>query len=97
MRGYEAVHRRIGVLEDNGKFPKAVSLAVGRTEKEAPLADRLNGDLKRQISAAQSRFENAATDATSALHGLLPGIALLTVGSALLVLIGLGFRIREYR
>lgn len=94
---YRALHQRIGALEANGQFREAVQLAVGQGAKEAPLADRLNTDLTRQIAAAQKRFANAASDATSALHGLLPGILLLVVGAIALVLFGFSLRITEYR
>jgi len=97
LRRFEAVHGRIGALEASGEFPAAVSVAVGRHAEEAPLAARLNTELAGQITAAQARFEKASSDATSALRDLLPGILLLVVGSVVLVLVGFGLRLKEYR
>jgi hypothetical protein len=94
---YQAIHRRIVAMETNGRFNDAVSLAVGSSAKELPLADSLNSSLVGQISAAQGRFANTADDATSALGGLWLAIPLLSVLFVGLALYGVLQRLREYR
>lgn len=94
---YRDVHRRIAALETSGQVGAAVRLAVGPSPVEAPLSDRLNADVSRQITDSQGRFASAAADATSALGGLWLAIPLLVVIAALLALLGLAQRINEYR
>lgn len=94
---YEGVHREIAAKEAHGHFAAAASLAVGSHAREAPLADRLNEDLTQLIASAQSRFERSAAAANSALGGLVPGIALLALLAAVLVVFGVNLRIKEYR
>ncbi len=94
---YLSVHRRVAALETNGRFNEAVALAVGPTAQELPISDALNSGIGEQISAAQSRFSAAASDATSSLGGLWLAIPLLTVLFAALALFGVQLRLKEYR
>jgi hypothetical protein len=94
---YLAIHRSIVSMETNGRFNEAVNLAVGSSAKELTLADALNSDLARQISADQRHFGGAAGDATSTLAGLWLAIPLLSLLFAGLALYGVMQRLGEYR
>ena len=65
------------------------------TTKEAAAA--LDGLLVREVKAARGRFDDAASRADSALDGLTIGIPALTGLCALLALLGVLQRLREYR
>jgi hypothetical protein len=94
LAAYLAAHGHIVALENDSRFSAAIGYAI-RTE--AQLADRLNGALSTQIAAAQHRFERARSDATGDLAGLSVAIPVVTVLCAILALLGLQQRIREYR
>jgi len=92
---YQAETAQIDRLESSGRIPGAIALAS--SPGSAAVADRLNANLAGQISAGQSRFTRAASDATSSLAGLLVAIPTLTVLAAALALFGLRQRLGEYR
>ncbi len=92
---YRAQTGAITGLEHRGLIGPAIGL--GSSASSYALADRLNADLEQQISAAQARFERAASDATSSVSGLTLAIPVVTVLVALLALVGIRQRLREYR
>jgi hypothetical protein len=84
-------------LEDDGRIGRAIAVAVADSARPSYSATRLNADLAAQAAAAQGRFRAAAADATSALSGLWFAIPALAVVAAILGLVGLRQRAREYR
>lgn len=94
---YQVAHRRIVTAERGGRFNEAVSLAVGPHAQELSLSDTVNSELVADITAAQRRFESAASEAGSALGGLWLAIPLLSALSAVLALWGVAQRLGEYR
>jgi hypothetical protein len=94
---YRAETATITALENDGRIGGAIALAVTDAARPANAAARLNADLAAQAAAAQGRFQTAAADATSAVSGLWFVIPALAVLAAILALVGLRQRAREYR
>jgi hypothetical protein len=97
---YRAAHDRVVGAQRDGDFTQAVRLAVQSRLGEPSTkdtAERLNSALDQGIAIAQEDFARRAADALSALDGLAPAIALLTVLAALLALSGVRERLEEYR
>jgi hypothetical protein len=92
-RRFLAAHTRVAALQAGGDFSGAINAAIGPS---AP-ADGANRELAARIAAAQRRFDRSAADATSALAGVVVGIALLIALAAGLAVWGLQQRIGEYR
>ena len=84
-------------LEQDGRIRDAIALAVADAARPSYSATRLNADLAAQAAAANGRFQAAAADATSAVSGLRFAIPALAVLAAILGLVGLRQRAREYR
>jgi hypothetical protein len=97
-RRYRAAHSRVFEQETAGDFDKAADLAV----EESPRSTRrtgakLNGALDKEVDVAQASFEDSVSRADAALGGLALGIPALTALCALLALLGVRQRLREYR
>jgi hypothetical protein len=88
---------QITKLEQGGDILGAIALAVADAARPSYSAARLNADLAARAAAAHGRFQAAATDATSAVAGLRFAIPALAVLAAILGLVGLRQRAREYR
>jgi hypothetical protein len=88
---------KVTALQDSGRIGDAIKLAVADAASPSPPAARLSSDLAAQANAAQARFQSQAADATSALSGLEIAIPVLAVAAAILALVGLRQRAREYR
>jgi hypothetical protein len=97
-RSYLAAHRRVVEQETRGDFSTAVKLAVGPGQRSTQRAGAaLNAALDREVDVAQARFDDSAARADAALGGLALGIPVLTALCAVLALLGLRQRLREYR
>ena len=97
-RTYLAAHRRVVAQETRGDFSRAVKLAVGTSPRSTRRAGAaLNAALDREVDVAQARFRDAVSGADAALGGLALGIPGLAALSALLALLGVRQRLREYR
>ncbi|MGZ4223490.1 MAG: hypothetical protein ACXVH3_20765 [Solirubrobacteraceae bacterium] len=94
---YRRETAQITKLDQDGRIDRAISLAVADAARPSYPATRLNADLAAQATAAQDRFRAAAADATSALSGLRFAIPALAVLAAILGLVGIRQRAREYR
>jgi hypothetical protein len=88
---------RVTKLEQHGRIGDAIHLAVADAALPSYAGTRLNADLAAQAAAAQSRFQKAAADASSAMSGLWLAIPALALLAAILGLVGLRQRAREYR
>jgi hypothetical protein len=88
---------KVTALQDSGRIGDAIKLAVADAASPSSPAARLSSDLAAQANAAQARFQSQAADATSALSGLEIAIPVLAVAAAILALVGLRQRAREYR
>jgi hypothetical protein len=62
-----------------------------------PEARRLDASLERETRAAQARFATNADRANASVRGLQVGIPLLALAIAALAVLGLSYRIKEYR
>jgi predicted phage tail protein len=71
--------------------------AIARAPRATVSGEELDRTVTGDLATAQSRFEQAAADATSFLSGLGLAIPLMTVLAAGLVLLGVAQRISEYR
>jgi hypothetical protein len=98
LRAYLAQHAQIATLAGEGQTSSANLLATGPAGGSGVSpADRVAADLSAQITAAQTRFEQSAADASSSLDGLAFAIPVAVVLAALLSLYGLRQRQMEYR
>jgi hypothetical protein len=89
-----AAHRAVRNADDTGDYEKAVRVA---NEEKVPAVATFDRDLRIEIARARVELDQRATDARSGFGVLLFVIPVLTVGGALLVLVGLQRRIGEYR
>jgi hypothetical protein len=99
-RAYLTAHGRLVQQEHRGDFATAATLAamnVSQPRGPAGAAARLTLALDREIRVAQARFHRSVSQAGSALGGLALGIPLLTVLCAVVALLGVHQRLREYR
>ena len=95
---YTSLHGQIRHDDSAGNLAGAVGLASGSSADDLPaISSDLNSDLADGITASQSTFVNATSDAASDLDGLIWGLAVGSVLVAALVLIGFQARIAEYR
>jgi hypothetical protein len=97
LRAYLSRHDQIEQLAAAGDTNAANHLAAGSASGAQSPADRVTADLTAQIGAAQTRFEQAAADASSALDGLSVAIPVAIVLAMFLTLFGLRQRALEYR
>jgi hypothetical protein len=97
-RRYLAAHGRVVEREKAGDFDKAVDLAVEDSPRSTlRTGAELNGDLDKEVDVAQASFDDSLSHADAALGGLALGIPALTGLCALLALLGVRQRLREYR
>ena len=97
-RRYRAAHRRVVDQETRGDFSMAVKLAVGGSARSTSRAGAtFNDALDTEVRVAQARFDEDVSRADSALGGLAIGIPVITALCALLALLGVRQRLREYR
>jgi hypothetical protein len=94
---YRTETDQVTKLEHDGRIGDAIALAVADSARPSYPATRLDADLAAQSAAAQGGFQSAAADATSALSGLGFAIPALAVLAAIIGLVGLRQRAREYR
>lgn len=91
---FERAHGRVAARESRGDYTAAVD---AYNQGEVPEARQLDAALKRATRAAQQRFATSAADANASVRGLGFGIPLLALAIAALAVLGLSYRIREYR
>jgi hypothetical protein len=91
---YLAAHEQVRQLNGAGSYYEAVDAAV---TDEARAAAKLDRALATEISAARGRLEAYAREARSGLQVIAVAIVLLTAIAAILAIVGLQHRLREYR
>jgi hypothetical protein len=94
LAGFERTHGRVAARVNQGDYTGAVHTYV---TDELRQARRLDTALERGRQAAQQRFASNADRASSDLRGTWLGIPLLALAVAALAVLGLSYRIREYR
>jgi hypothetical protein len=97
LGAYLSRHNQIETLAAAGRTKEANVLAAGSASGVQSPADRVTADLTTQVGAAQTRFEQAAADASSALDGLSVAIPVAIALAMFLTLFGLRQRALEYR
>jgi hypothetical protein len=96
--GWLSVHRRLRTLDDDGRYPEAVVLAVGTgADSAGGRFNRLDEDLARAIAHHDDRFTREVGRAGTASAGADVGLAVLTLVLVTGVVVGLQQRIAEYR
>ncbi len=91
---YLAVHDAVPELDDAASYHRAVQLVVA---DEADAADQLDKALTSEIEAARARLVANAADAHGRFRGLAAVVGLSAMLAAVLAVVGLQRRIREYR
>jgi hypothetical protein len=94
LAGFEHAHARVAAQADASHYKRAVRSYI---RGELPEASRLDASFVRGTRAAQARFATNADSASAAVRGLQLGIALLALTIAGLAVLGLSYRIKEYR
>jgi hypothetical protein len=93
-----AVHKRVRALDDSGRYPVAVSLAIGSGRADSGgMFARIDADLTGAINADQSAFQATALAGESDVAGLLAGVIVLSVLMAVSCSWGITRRLAEYR
>jgi hypothetical protein len=81
-----------------GDFPGAATVAIGSGPTQATAeVDALDNSLADGIAETRNSLRGHVTDAARALDLLSPGALALAVLAAVLVLLGMWPRLREYR
>ena len=92
------LHKRIRELDDSGRYPEAVTLAVGADEASAGgVFSRLDEHLAAGLTDGGDRFAREVRAAGNALRGVAGGLGVLMTFVLVGVLVGLGQRVLEYR
>jgi hypothetical protein len=92
------LHKRIRELDDSGRYPEAVQLAVGNdADTTGAVFSRLDEHLARGIAHAGDRFAREVRGAGDAFRGVAGGLGVLSGLALVGVLIGMAQRILEYR
>ncbi|BCJ34458.1 hypothetical protein Athai_19610 [Actinocatenispora thailandica] len=98
VRDWQAAHAKVRSLDDGGRYPEAVQVAIGSGAGSA--ADAF-GNLDRHtasaIEAANGRFTDQASAAASSQTGAAIGLGLLAAVCVLGTTVGLQRRVAEYR
>ena len=98
VKQWRDLHKRIRELDDSGRYPEAVTLAVGADEASAGgVFNRLDEDLARGLTDGGDRFAREVRAAGTALRGVAGGLGVLMTLVLVGVLVGLGQRVLEYR
>src|SRR5262249_1782418 len=94
LAAFERAHARVAAGVAAGNYTGAVHTYIG---SELPQARRLGTAPEREAQAAQRRFAVNARRANASARGLPLGIPLLALAIAGLAVLGLSYRIKEYR
>jgi hypothetical protein len=98
VRRWREVHRQLRLLDDTGRYPDAVRLAIGSDADSAGgLFARVDAALAEGIRHGGERFDREVARARGALGGVGAGLGVLTALLLLGVALGLTRRIMEYR
>jgi hypothetical protein len=92
--GFERAHSRVATHVGRGDYKGAVHTYIN---DELRQARRLDASLQSGARAAQARFATNTDRANASLQGMWFGIPLLALAIATLSVLGLAYRIREYR
>ncbi|HET6214557.1 MAG TPA: hypothetical protein VFE14_16955 [Micromonosporaceae bacterium] len=97
-RAWQAVHKNIRTLDNDGRYSEAVAAAIGSDPTSAgSVFIKLDDDLAAAIAHNTDRFNRQVSAASGALSGVAVAIALLTALLAIGVAGGMQQRIAEYR
>ena len=81
-----------------GNYQAATQVALGTGEDDStPAFDKLDAALGKGIEESRSQLRNDILNARRVLSGATVGAAVLSVGAALAVALGLWPRLSEYR
>ena len=95
---WQRAHRAVRALDDGGKYPDAVTLAIGSGKDSAATAfGRLDRHAGTAIDAADDRFTGQAGAAAASQTGAAIGLGLLALVCVGGAAVGLQRRIAEYR
>jgi len=98
VKQWRGLHKRIRELDDSGRYPEAVTLAVGTDEASAGgVFNRLDEHLAGGLTDGGDRFAREVRAAGNALRGVAGGLGVLMALVLVGVLVGLGQRVLEYR
>jgi hypothetical protein len=93
-----SAHRNVRSLDDSGKYPAAVRLALGPGPAQSGgLFGRVDADLTGAMTADQASFASAAQSGQGALTGLEAGVIVLALVMAAGCWWGISRRLAEYR
>jgi hypothetical protein len=94
LAGFERAHARVAAHVGRGDYTGAVRTYV---HDELKQARGLNAALAGGTQAAQERFVANAASASASVRGMWLGIPLLALAIGALSVLGLSYRIKEYR
>jgi hypothetical protein len=98
VRQWRDLHKRIRDLDNSGRYPEAVQLAVGTDDSSAGgVFNRLDLDLARGVTHGSDRFDTEVAGAGDAFGGVAGGVGVLTALVVIGVIVGMAQRVMEYR
>ncbi len=98
VTSWRAAHRKVRQLDEGGRYPDAVKMAIGSGSDTAGTAfGRLDTGLDHSIRAANTRFTEQADQAGSTQTGATVGLGLFAALAAVAAALGIQRRAAEYR
>lgn len=98
VKAWNAAHGRVRALDDGGRYPQAVQLAIGSDPRGAAATfGALDTRLGHDIDDANTRFADQATAAAGTQTGAAAGLGVLAVLTVVGAAVGIQRRTAEYR
>jgi hypothetical protein len=98
VKKWRELHTRIRELDDSGRYPEAVQLAVGTDDGSAGgVFTKLDLDLAQGLRHGGDRFDREVAGAADAFGGVAGGLGVLTTVLLFGVVVGMAPRVMEYR
>ena len=98
VRNWQTAHKKLRDLDDSGKYPEAVAMAIGSDPTDTPAYfTSVDASLSRAIDLVSDDFSDQATAAAEAQIGEAAAVAILIIIALLAATVGIQRRIAEYR
>ncbi len=98
LKDWQQSHQTLRKLDDSGKYPEAVAMAIGDRSSDTPAYfNRVDSHLAEAIGLASTASTTQATAAADALNGEGGVVTVIILAAVAAAAIGLQRRIAEYR
>jgi hypothetical protein len=98
VKAWRTLHRQIRELDDTGRYPEAVKLAVGTDDNSAGgVFNRIDQHLAEGLRHGGDMFDRRVAAAGNAFGGVAGGLGVLTGLVLIGIVVGMAQRVMEYR